>query len=103
MRLLIVANVCPYPIRGGIHLRLFHLLERIARHHEVTLCCHTWAEEDKQGADELRRRGIRTFTGPLSRTPGWPQAWQAALNAMRAIPPELALYRSSDLMKTIRK
>lgn len=86
LHLLIVANVCPYPIRGGIHLRLFHLLERIARHHQVTLCCHTWAEEDKQGADELRRRGIRTFTGPLSRTPRHNRFAKLAFMTRRSAP-----------------
>ena len=97
MRLLVLCNVTPYPPHGGVHLRVFNLLKRIAGRHDVTLGCHSWGEEDLEGAAWLSRNGIRTVTGPL--TAGNWRHIAPALGAMLSgrHPPELVQYQTPEL------
>jgi glycosyltransferase involved in cell wall biosynthesis len=103
LRILLLANVVPYPPHGGIQLRILRLMEHISRHHEVTLCCHAWSEADEANARELTRSGIRTFTGRLGPEIGWDKLRSAFAVILQGRPPELALYRSRQLVGILRR
>ena len=46
-------------------MRVFHLLKRIARKHEVVLGCHAWCREEMESAGQLTQFGVRAVTGLL--------------------------------------
>ncbi len=97
MRLLVLCNLVPYPPFGGVHLRVFNILKRIAGRHDVTLGCHSWSSEDLEGADWLTRNGIRTVTAPLAAA-----NWRHVAPALGSMifsgqPPELAQYQAPEL------
>jgi len=96
VRILWVTNVVPWPPYGGVQLRVFNLLIRILRTHQVTLACHSWNDQDDVSARELTRRGIRTFTTPMRRA-NWRHALPAFRDALNGTPPEIAQYWSSNL------
>jgi glycosyltransferase involved in cell wall biosynthesis len=103
MRLLVLANVVPYPPHGGIHARIFNLLRRVARRHDVTLGCHSWGEDDQDGAAWLTRNGIRTLTGRV-----YPADWRRhAAPALRALvagrPPEVAQYQAAEVRALVAR
>jgi len=101
MRILTISNVVPYPPRSGLQLRTLHILERVARVHTVTLCCHAWSDTDEANARELTSRGIRTFTGRLGPHIDLPKIAAAARLLITGRPPELALYRSPELARIV--
>lgn len=103
MRLLVLSNVVPYPPHGGVHQRVFHLMKRIAERHEVTLGCHSWSDEDLEGAAWLTRNGIRTVTARLN-VANWRHA-APALHAMliRRHPPEIVQYQTRELHELVAR
>ena len=103
MRILTISNVVPYPPHSGLQLRTLHLLERVARVHTVTLCCHAWSATDEANARELTNRGIRTFTGHLGHQIDLSKIVAAARLLITGRPPELALYRSPELARIVRE
>lgn len=103
MRILVLANVVPYPAYGGIHLRIFNLLKRAAQAHEVTLGCHFWGgDEERAGAEYLTQIGIRTVLGRI--VPGSVRAHgvRAALALLRGEPPELVQFEVPELHDLVR-
>jgi len=102
MRILVLANVTPWPPRGGAHLRIRHLLERVAGRHEVVLGCHMWSEADRDGVAELNRRGLRTVGGMI-RFPST-QRWMfnAAMHGLRGLPPETVKQQARELHQLVR-
>lgn len=103
MRLLVVANIVPYPPHGGVHQRIFHLLERVANRHDVTLACHAWCDEDRRNAEWLTRNGIRTVTAPL-RPANWRHTVPALCGALGAgQPPEVVQYQTPELHALIAR
>ena len=102
MRLLVLSNIVPYPPYGGVHLRVFNILKRIAGRHEVTLGCHSWSPEDLEGADWLTRNGIRTVTGPLA-AGNWRHAGPAVRAVIAGLPPELVQYQTPELHALIAR
>jgi glycosyltransferase involved in cell wall biosynthesis len=103
MRILVISNVVPYPAHSGIQLRILRILERVARVHQVTLCCHAWSAADQEGAHQLSKRGIRTFTGRMGPQIDLRKIIGAAGFGITGRPPELALYRSPDLTRILRE
>jgi polysaccharide biosynthesis protein PslH len=102
VRILLLTNIVPYPPHGGVHLRVFHLLKRIAEKHEVVLGCHAWCEQEAESAAELSRMGIRTVTGMLH-VGNWRHAWPAIGAAMTGRPPEIVQYQTSELHALVRE
>lgn len=102
MRILVLANATPWPPRGGAQLRIRHLLERIAKRHEVVLGCHMWSDADREGVAELNRRGLRTVGGMI-RFPST-QRWlfNAALHGLRGLPPETVKMQAPELHQLVR-
>jgi glycosyltransferase involved in cell wall biosynthesis len=91
-----LSNIVPYPPHGGVHLRILNIAQRIAARHEVTLGCHSWGEEDLEGAAWLNRNGIRTITAPL-RAANWRHAPSALGALLAGEPPEIVQYQSAGL------
>src|SRR5262249_18688122 len=102
VRLLVLANIVPFPAHGGIQLRILELLRRTARHHDVTLGCHSWVPDDDANARALAETGMRTITGRIKATPAIRHAWSACRFAASGRPPELALYQSGELRQRLR-
>lgn len=56
LRVLWIAKSCPYPPTDGEKLRMFHLLDELARRgHEITLVCRTMSEDQRGDASPLER------------------------------------------------
>ncbi len=102
MRILLLTNVVPYPPRGGVHLRVYNLLTRIARKHEVTLGCHSWGEEGRENAAWLNRHCFPTVEAPMS-VGNWRHIVPALGNALRGVPPEMAQYQLPGLRALLRR
>jgi glycosyltransferase involved in cell wall biosynthesis len=103
MRLLCLTNVVPYPPQGGVQLRVYNLLRRAARKHEITVGSHAWSDEDRDNAAALTRQGIRTVTGALTG-----QNWRRdLLPATRCLlggqPPEIVQYQTPELHALVRQ
>lgn len=99
--MLFLCNVVPYPPDGGVHLRIFNLLKRVAEKHEVVVGAHSWDESDEAGAAWMTRNGMRTVTGRLVAG-----NWRHAIPALRALltsgqPPEVVQYQAPELRKLI--
>lgn len=103
MRILFIANITPWPPRGGVHLRILNLMERVAAHHDVSIGCHAWNDADRQGVADLNRRGIPATAG----TVWWGSMWRHAVpglkRALRGIPPDTAQYQAPELHQLIRE
>lgn len=97
MRILVLANVTPWPPRGGAQLRILNLLDRVARQHDVVLGCHVWSTADAEGVAELNRRGLRTIGGRIRfpSTQRW--IWNALLHGLRGCPPETVKMQAAEL------
>jgi glycosyltransferase involved in cell wall biosynthesis len=91
-----LCNVVPYPPHGGVHTRVYNLVQRIARHHDVTLGCHAWNDADIDGAQWLTRNGIRTITASLKGA-NWRHAAPMLQKLMTGQPPETAQFEAAGL------
>ena len=101
MRILFIANITPWPMHGGAHLRIFNLMKRIAARHDVSIGCHAWNDADRAGVADLNRMGFpatagTTWWGSTSRhvKPG-------LRYALRGIPPDAAQYQAPELHRLI--
>ncbi len=103
MRILVLANVTPWPPRGGAQLRVWHLLKRVARQHDVVLGCHMWCEADRDGVGELNRRGLVTVGGMIRFASRQRWAFDAAMHGLRGLPPETVKYQSAELHQLVRE
>ena len=54
MKLFVLLSRVPYPLEKGDKLRAYHLVERLARRHEVHLCCLSDQPIDPRHVDHLR-------------------------------------------------
>jgi len=101
VRILILSNLVPYPLYGGVQLRVFHLARRIAARHEVTLGCHSWDDQDVQNAALLSRKYFSTVCGPV-----YPfrrrHVIPAISAALRGVPPETVQYHAPILRELVR-
>lgn len=96
-----LCNLMPYPPHGGLQLRLFNMLMRIAQHHEVTLACHIWDPWELEGAAWLADHGIQTLTAPLTA-----MTWRHVRPSISGYlfhgqPPEVAQFQSQELRRKI--
>jgi sugar transferase (PEP-CTERM/EpsH1 system associated) len=68
MRLLVVLSRVPYPLEKGDKLRAYHLVKRLARHHEVHLFCLS-----DQHIKEADLEHLRTFCAHIEvvNIPAW--------------------------------
>lgn len=55
MKLLVLLSRVPYPLEKGDKLRAYHLIARLAKKHEVILCCLSDSPTPPEHVDHLRR------------------------------------------------
>jgi polysaccharide biosynthesis protein PslH len=103
MRILMIADYLPYPLVSGDRIRIYNLLSRVSRRHEVSLVAFLMAPEDAEGVPHLQQLcakvEIATFQqrSRLAKTPGMLRY------ALEGKPPELSLAYSEELAKKIRR
>ena len=54
MKLLVLLSRVPYPLEKGDKLRAYHLMVRLARKHEILLCCLSDGPTDPAHIAHLR-------------------------------------------------
>jgi glycosyltransferase involved in cell wall biosynthesis len=85
VRVAFVTPYLPYPLDGGGKIRSFHLLQGLARGHDVDLyTVHYGAEPDVPPAVRAPCRSV--FSASLTRAEGsWPRAWRSLRPFSQAI------------------
>ncbi|HSX40252.1 MAG TPA: glycosyltransferase family 4 protein [Candidatus Saccharimonadales bacterium] len=61
MKILIVSSYLPYPLYSGGHIRLFNIIKRLSKKHEITLVCEKrdyQTAEDRQEVEKICKRVI---------------------------------------------
>jgi len=102
MRILIIADYLPYPLIGGDRIRIYNLLRRVARRHEVSLAALLEKPEDVDGVPHLKDFCARVETAnlrrhsPLAHLPG------LLRYALAGKPPELKFLQSDELINKIK-
>jgi len=101
MRILVITNTIPYPQISGGRIRVYNLVKRIARHHEVWLGCHLHSADEIEGVPHLRQfcadvaTGLLQHKSALSHVPGLLRYLAAGR------PPEFKFLHSDDLAQTL--
>ncbi|MBP1466838.1 glycosyltransferase [Candidatus Chloroploca sp. M-50] len=68
MRILLLTQILPFPPDSGPKVKTYHLLQSLARHHEVTLVSLVRSEAEAQRATELRGLCAEVHTVLLKRS-----------------------------------
>lgn len=55
MKILVVSSFLPYPLHSGGHVRLYNLLSRLSRNHEITLVCEKRAIQRAEDLEEVSK------------------------------------------------
>ena len=103
MRILMIADYLPFPLIGGDRIRIYNLLRRVARRHEVSLAAFLEQPEDAEGIHHLQEFCAKVETASvhqrsrLSKVPG------LLRYALTGKPPELKLLHSEELAGKIRQ
>jgi sugar transferase (PEP-CTERM/EpsH1 system associated) len=63
MRILFINDNLPYPPISGDQIRVYNLIRRIARHHEVVLAAVVGPDENDKAAEHMREFCFRVETG----------------------------------------
>ena len=69
MRILYLAQIVPYPLDSGARVRQYHMLQYLARRHEVTLVCFSRPSDRLASIEHLRTLCRDVHTAPMSRGP----------------------------------
>lgn len=103
MRILIITDYLPYPLNSGSKIRVYNLIWRIARQHEVALAAFVESPDEVAGIPELENFCARVETVPLRRH--HPLAHLAGLAhfALEGKPLELKFLYSDALVNRIRQ
>ncbi len=101
MRILLISNTFPYPPNSGFPLRVYNLLYRIAREHEVWLASFNAGHENPADIEHLREICREVVTVPFSRQGGLSNPLQAARYFFKGIPPTLRAYESRQFLEKI--
>ncbi len=102
MRILIITNEIPYPPISGVTLRNYHLLRRVAEHHEVYLAAHIYNPGESDGIAHLQEFCERVVTGALRPRPMSPHIPGLFRYALTGKPLELEFFESQELAEAIR-
>lgn len=102
MRILMIADYLPYPLIGGDRIRIYNLLRRIARRHEVSLAAFRETPADADGVSHLRQFCARVEAAHLQRRS--PLAHLPGLlgYAIAGKPLELKFLQSEELVSKIK-
>ncbi len=91
MNILFVSAVLPYPLHSGGQIRIYHLLKRLSRKHEITLYAFIRSQEEKKYLSELSfcKKVITVMRGNVwqpkylwkTLTSSYPLLWSSYHNA----------------------
>jgi sugar transferase (PEP-CTERM/EpsH1 system associated) len=102
MRILMITSHLPYPTNSGYPLRIYNLLYRLARGHEIWLATFIPAGQSATYVSHLQKfcQGIETVVFQNKGVLDHPL--DALLYLMKGLPPDLRIYRSHELTAKIR-
>lgn len=69
MNILLVCSRPPYPILGGLELRIYHLFRMLRANHQVSLCCLSTSEVSNESKAQLERVFHTVNTFPVDTHP----------------------------------
>ena len=98
VRLLFLSQRVPFPPNRGDKITTWRLVERLARHHEVTVMAFAHDEGDEQGAEALRAKGFETITVPLDLRR---QKFRSLPTLLTRTPMTLAVYGSNAMQAAV--
>jgi sugar transferase (PEP-CTERM/EpsH1 system associated) len=102
VRILTIVERLPFPPQSGTPIRMYNLLRRAARAHEIWLLSFTRPGDQAADVAALREfcREVHTVPARPSRATDQPLTFLRYL--LRGIPPDLRLYHSEALVERIR-
>ena len=103
MRILSIVNSLPFPLISGGRIRVYNLLRRVARRHEVFLAALLESPDDAGGIPHLQQFCARVETAGLDRRSRIAKAPGMLRFALGGKPPELRLLHSEELVTKIRQ
>jgi hypothetical protein len=103
MRILMIADYLPFPLIGGDRIRIYNLLRRVARRHEVSLAAFLEKPEDSEGIHHLQEFCARVETASFLQRSRLVKAPGLLRYALEGKPPELKLLHSEELVSKIRQ
>ena len=103
MRILMITNYLPYPETSGGRIRIYNLLRRVSRRHEVSLASLLESPEDVDGVSHLQQFCARVETANMDRRSRLAKAPGLLRYALEGKPPELRLLHSEELVGKIRQ
>jgi sugar transferase (PEP-CTERM/EpsH1 system associated) len=100
MRVLFIDSRLPYPPIRGDKLRVFNLLRRVARHHEVALITLIQKQEESKFVSDLRPycSEIRTVYKPV-----FSSLFSCGVAVFDDIPFQVAYFRSRRMMRLVKE
>src|SRR5215217_3081952 len=105
MRILVIASYLPYPEITGGRIRIYNLLRRVARRHEVSLAALLESPEDAAGISHLQQfcARVETASFPAHQRSRLTKAPGMIGYLLRGKPPDLMLVHSEELVTKIGK
>lgn len=103
MRILIIANLVPFPPNSGARIRIYQFLRRISGDHEVHFACHAWDRDAVANADRLKELCAGVVTGRVQTHHAPGMIPRMLYQIGRGRPPELSLRHSPELAANIRQ
>lgn len=103
MRILFISDYVPYPMTGGDRIRIYNLMRRVAREHEMWFAGFTSTPDEAEGAAHLREFCARVETAELPRRPRLASLPRKAAYALAGTPPDLEFLYSRELAAKIRR
>ncbi|MBL7984351.1 MAG: hypothetical protein JNM91_05100, partial [Flavobacteriales bacterium] len=98
MKLLVVLSRVPYPLEKGDKLRAYHLVTRLAQHHEVYLFCLSDQRIEPEHLDHLRGSCAHI---EVIRLPRWRILLRLATAAFSRLPFQVAYFHHRIAQKAI--
>ena len=101
MRILLLSNNVPYPPNSGFRLRVYNLLYRIAKEHDVWLVAFAPEDEKRTDFGHLSEICRDVVVVPLATQGALSNPWKALRYFLRGIPPDLRRYDSKEFAEKI--
>lgn len=101
MRILLLSTNVPFPPNSGFRLRLYNILYRIAKKHEVWLLSFVPEYEKLTELDHLVSICKEVAVVPLANQGALANPWKAIRYFLKGIPPDLRMYDSKEFADRI--
>lgn len=100
MKLLVLLSRVPYPLEKGDKLRAYHLMVRLARDHEILLCCLSDTDTDPEHIAHLKQ-----FCSYIDvvRVPRWRILLKLASALFSRLPFQVAYFHHASAQRAIDK